>query len=126
MSKLIKKIGFEIELATTDEGEGMIRTVNQDHNLGLAFSGDGSIETCYQYPVGLEIKTDEPKKYTEIIRIASYLFPVLKQLEKDKKVRVDSSCGIHFHFDITTLSFLELWNNHISGKEFDIQVHQVP
>ena len=78
MGKLIKKIGFEIELAVSGYGQDEIDAVNDNHNLGLEFCEDGSIDTEGDCDYNLEIKTNEPKNYTEIIRIANHLFPVLK------------------------------------------------
>lgn len=136
MGKLIKKIGFEIELFTNEYGDGEIRNINDNQNLGLDFSDDGSIEAeggrdCDNCEAemdeygdrdcdncngsgsyGLEVKTEKPKNYTEIIRVANHLFPVLKKLEHDREVGVNDSCGLHIHFDITDLSVKELRNNH--------------
>ena len=132
MGKLIKKIGFELELVVNNHAENEIKNVNDSKMLGLAFSGDGSIETedsrdcdncdndgdydcndCeYDGNYGLEIKTSGPMNYTRLIKVSNSLFSVLKKLEKDRDASVNNTCGLHFHFDITNLSVRELRNNH--------------
>lgn len=105
---LIKNIGFELELAVSEEGYKRIDELDKSANLGLEFDGDGSIRETAECSQDLELKISEPKHYTYIIGLANKLFPLLKSLERENHALVNSSCGLHFHFDMRTLTFQQL------------------